>query len=180
MSRIGSKPLPVDKDVNIALEGSLISVTGPKGKLAVTIPAGVKVSQSDGNIIVTTSKSNLQGLTRSLLSNALTGVKVGWKKELELVGVGFRAQSSGRELTLSLGFSHPVVVPAPEGITFEVSENKITISGADKYVVGQLAATIRDIKPPEPYKGKGIRYKGEKIRKKLGKAAKVAGAVGPK
>ena len=180
MSRIGSKPLPIDQDVKITIEGSLITVTGPKGKLTVTVPAGVKVLQNDGNIIVSTSKSNLQGLTRSLISNAFYGVKVGWKKELELVGVGFRAQSSGRELTLSLGFSHPVVVPAPEGVTFEVSENKISISGADKYVVGQLSAKIRDIKPPEPYKGKGIRYKGEKIRKKLGKAAKVAGAVGVK
>lgn len=180
MSRIGSKPLKLENDVKLTVSQGAATVTGPKGTLTVSIPTGVTVSQTDGNVVVSTKHDNLQGLTRALLSNATVGVKTGWKKELELVGVGFRAQTTGTELTLSLGFSHPVKFLAPNGFTFAVVDNKIIISGADKYVVGELAAKIRHVKPPEPYKGKGIRYLGEKIRKKLGKAAKAAGAAGAK
>ncbi|MBM3283354.1 50S ribosomal protein L6 [Candidatus Gottesmanbacteria bacterium] len=183
MSRIGKKPIIIDKDLKLAIEDQKVTVSGPNGKIDLKIPAELTVVYSGSQVeirAVDSSVANIQGLFRSLLQNAITGVKSLWNKKLELVGVGFRAQTSGSELVLDLGLSHPVKVKAPDGITFRVEENKIIVSGMDKQLVGQIAALIRKIKPPEPYKGKGIRYEGEYIRKKLGKAAKAVGAIGAK
>lgn len=180
MSRIGSKLLLLPSDVKITIAESTATVMGPKGTLALTIAHGVNVRQEEGGIVIETTQGNLQGLTRALIANAIVGVKTGWSKQLELVGVGFKATATANELTLNLGFSHPVKIVAAKDTAFIVSENKITVTGIDKYLVGELAAQIRRIKPPEPYKGKGIRYTGEVIRKKLGKAAKATGAVGAK
>jgi len=180
MSRLGNKPLPIEKGVTVTPGKGTVTVSGPKGTVAIAVPDGVEVVVSEWQLHVKTTEGSLQGLTRALLGNAIKGVVTLWSKQLELVGVGFKATTDGSELTLNLGFSHPVKIHAPPGITFEVSENIITILGADKYLVGEIASKIRRAKPPEPYKGKGIRYEGEKIRKKLGKAAKAAGAVSAK
>ena len=183
MSRIGKKSIIVDKDVKMSVNADLVSVEGPLGKMSIKLPQGVTLTQTGDKIEVKTKETNgkaIHGLYRSLVQNALVGVKKGWQKTLEMVGVGFRAQISGNELILSLGFSHPIKIQAPPGISFQVNESKITISGTDKYLVGEVAAGIRRIKKPEPYKGKGIRYQGEFIRKKLGKAAKAVGATGAK
>jgi len=184
MTRIGRKPIIIEQDIRISQADGKIFVEGPTGKINLVIPKEINVKIS-GNVIEITEKSgtsakNIQGLFRGLLQNAVRGVKNPWTKTLELIGVGYRAQTTGTELDLSVGFSHPVKILAPAGITFKVSENKITVSGADKYLVGEVAAGIRRIKPPEPYKGKGIRYEKEYIRKKLGKAAKAVGAAGTK
>lgn len=183
MSRIGKKPILLDPDIKVSIQGNTVNVKGPNGSLNLSIPRGIKVEQVENKITISSSDKdggNIHGLFRSLLANIVTGVKKYWTKRLEMVGVGYRAKTTGNELTLHLGFSHPVIINAPDGITFGVSENKITITGADKYLVGETAATIRRLKKPEPYKGKGIRYEGEFIRKKLGKAAKAVGAVGAK
>ena len=180
MSRIGKKPIIIEGDISVTINDRVVNVSGPRGALVVQVPNGIEVKLIDKTLHVKTKKEgaeNLQGLTRTLISNAIYGVKSGWTKSLELVGVGFRAQTSGNELILSLGFSHPVKIIAPSGVTFAVSENKITVSGADKYLIGEVAASIRRLKGAEPYKGKGIRYEGEYIRKKVGKAAKVVGGV---
>lgn len=185
MSRIGQKPIEIPAGVSVTIKDGVVDVNGPKGKMAVNVTRGINVNQ-EGNVLKVTMKSNseyfnaLSGLNRTLVSNAVYGVSNLWTKSLELVGVGFRAQTTGKELVLALGFSHPVKVLAPEGITFAVQENKITVSGVDKYLVGEQAAQIRQYKPPEPYKGKGIRYVGEKIRKKAGKAKALGGAPGAK
>lgn len=181
MSRIGKKPIIIPADINITIDNGIARVSGPKGQLDVIIPEYIKIVKTDNllNVIASNSKvSNLLGLTRSLIQNAVTGVKDGWSKTLEMVGVGFRAQSEGNKLVLNVGFSHPVNINAANGISFQVKENKITVLGIDKYLVGETAALIRRAKPPEPYKGKGIRYEGEFIRKKLGKAAKTVGVGG--
>lgn len=182
MSRIGLKPISVDAQVTIAFDGNVIRVAGPKGNITMTKPEDVSIKLDNGVLRVESNGSDeeksIHGLIRSILSNAIKGVVVPWTKDLELIGVGFRAQTTGQELVLHVGFSHPVNIKAPEGITFAVSENIITVTGVDKYVVGEVAAVIRRHKKPEPYKGKGIRYKGEYIRKKLGKAAKALGASG--
>ncbi len=181
MSRIGNKPITIEEGVNLSVEQNLVKFVGPKGNMEVKIPKELKL-KVDGNIIEIQADDlrkfvHLQGLYRSLISNAVVGVKTGWTKSLELVGVGFRAQTDGRELTMNLGFSHPVKIVAPTGISFAVSENKITVLGVNKYLVGEVAASIRRVKKPEPYKGKGIKYEGEYIRKKLGKAAKAVGGT---
>lgn len=182
MSRVGLKPILVDAQVTVTLEGDVIHVSGPKGNITITKPEEISVKLDNGVLEVKADESDkaksIHGLIRSILSNAIKGVVTPWSKDLELVGVGFRAQTTGQELVLHLGFSHPVDIKAPDGITFAVSENVITVTGVDKYVVGEVAASIRRCKKPEPYKGKGIRYKGEYIRKKLGKAAKAVGAAG--
>ncbi|MBI4067400.1 50S ribosomal protein L6 [Candidatus Gottesmanbacteria bacterium] len=182
MSRIGLKPIQIPPGVTINQKDGVIEVVGPKGKSSVKIEKGLSVSQENGQIMVhaqskTAKLSALSGLNRTLIQNALVGVTTLWTKSLELVGVGFRAQSDGATLTLSLGFSHPIKIIAPPAITFVVSDNKITVSGIDKYLVGEEAAKIRRYKPPEPYKGKGIKYLGEIVRKKAGKATKALGGA---
>jgi large subunit ribosomal protein L6 len=183
MSKIAKKPVILKEGVNVVLEGNKVKVSGPKGELSFAVPTGIKIAVADGQIVVSQEKKNdsetnaLFGLTRSILNNLVKGVTEGFEKKLELSGVGYRAQAAGNTLTLSLGFSHPVVVKVEQGITFTVDENVITISGIDKALVGDTAAKVRAIRPPEPYKGKGIKYAGERIRRKVGKAAKAVGGV---
>jgi large subunit ribosomal protein L6 len=181
MSRIGNSPIALPSNVQFNMDGNIVTVTGPLGTLTVPVRPEVKVELADGQILVKRKKNDglsrsLHGLTRSLIFNAVTGVEKGWEKRLELVGVGYRAAMSGNDLTLSVGYSHPVKITAPAGITFKVEENtKIVVSGIDKEEVGQKAAEIRSSRPPEPYQGKGVRYAGEYVRRKAGKAGK-AGA----
>ncbi len=183
MSKIGKQPIEVLQGVTVALQNGEVSVSGGKGNLSFKIPQGIDVKQADGKIIVSqvnpenSEIRNIFGLVRAQIANMVKGVSQGFEKKLELSGVGYRAQVAGDNLTLSVGFSHPVIVKAPTGITFSVNENIITISSFDKSWVGDMAAKIRDIRPPEPYKGKGISYLGEKIRRKAGKAAKTVGAT---
>ena len=176
MSRIGKTPIPIPQGVEIKRAGSTVEVKGPKGSLSHTIPEGVSMQVEDGAIHVkrkTDAKRvrSLHGLSRTLIANMVTGVTEGFTKGLEIVGIGYRANIQGRNLQLSLGYSHPVIYPIPEGIEVEVEkQNKITIKGIDKQQVGQVAAEIRSFRRPEPYKGKGIRYVGEQVRRKAGKA----------
>ena len=175
MSRIGRMPIQLPKEVKVSWDPSRIEVIGPKGTLTCPLPRGIGVSVDGGMVLVQREREErtlraLHGLTRSLIANMVTGVTQGFEKKLEIVGVGFRADVQGNLLKLSLGFSHPVLFPIPEGIKVEVEKQTlITIKGIDKQLVGTIAAKLRSIKPPEPYKGKGIRYFGEKIRKKVGK-----------
>jgi large subunit ribosomal protein L6 len=183
MSKIGKKPVEVKSGVNVSITGQTVAVSGPKGQLSFVIPAGIKAEVKEGQILVTQAKKNdvetnaLFGLTRAMLNNLVKGVSEGFEKKLELSGVGYRAQGTGNTLTLSVGFSHPVVIKADQGIIFTVVENIITISGSDKVMIGDIAAKVRAIRPPEPYKGKGIKYVGERIRRKAGKAAKAVGGA---
>lgn len=183
MSRVGSNPITIPSNVTVAIDGHIVTANGPLGNLTTEFRPEIKVELKDNQIIVARKKNDqmsraLHGLTRSLIANTVVGVEKGWSKKLELVGVGYRANTTGQTLTLSVGYSHPVVVEAPEGVKFQVDENtKITVSGIDKIVVGQVSAKIRASRPPEPYQGKGIRYAGEYVRRKAGKAGKVgAGA----
>ncbi len=178
MSRIGKQPIPVPSGVEIKIDGSTVSVKGPKGELTQIISEVITVTLEDGVIHVTrpddsrTARS-LHGLSRTLVANMVIGVSEGYAKNLEIVGVGYRAAMKGKDIELLLGFSHPVNVIAAPGIEFEVpAPTKITVRGIDKQQVGQVAADIRKWRKPEPYKGKGVRYEGEKVRRKLGKAAK--------
>jgi large subunit ribosomal protein L6 len=178
VSRIGKQPIPVPSGVEIKIDGSTVTVKGPKGELSQSFSEILTVKQEDGFLVVERPDDgrearSLHGLTRTLLSNMVTGVSEGYFKNLEIVGVGYRAVLKGSDLELALGFSHPVVVTPESGITFEVpAPNKITVRGIDKQRVGQIAAEIRKWRKPEPYKGKGVRYEGEHVRRKLGKAAK--------
>ena len=179
MSRIGKTPIEIKSGVEVVVNADSVEIKGPKGTLAQSIPEGIEVQKEEETIIVKRDNDlretkALHGLVRSLLNNMVQGVTEGYQKQLELVGVGYRAQSKGKNaLELQLGFSHPVKYSAPEGITLEVpSQTEINISGIDKQVVGQVAADIRALKKPEPYKGKGIRYVGEHIIRKAGKTAK--------
>jgi large subunit ribosomal protein L6 len=179
MSRIGKTPVAVPAGVDVSVSGSTVEVKGPKGTLSRDLPEQVSLSQDDGTLILERSDDSrearaLHGLTRSLVNNMVIGVSEGFSKQLEIVGVGYRAAAKGKdELELQLGFSHPVSVKAPEGIEFDVpQQTQINVIGIDKQVVGQVAADIRALKKPEPYKGKGIRYAGEHIIRKAGKAAK--------
>lgn len=178
MSRIGKQPIPVPSGVEVTINGSEVVVKGPKGTLTSVFDKDMLIEMEDGTVVVRRPTDerrhrSLHGLTRTLISNMVTGVNEGFKKDLEIVGVGYRAALKGTDLDLSLGFSHPVIVVAEPGITFEVpAPTRISVSGIDKQRVGQVAAEIRKIRPPEPYKGKGVRYAGEKVRRKLGKAAK--------
>lgn len=178
MSRIGKIPVPVPDGVQIDLDGDHVTVTGPKGDLAMTAPEGVSLSTNDDGEVVVTPTSDSRdsrsrhGLVRSLVANMVEGVSNGYTKRLELVGVGYRAQQKGKNLEFQVGFSHPVLVEAPDGITLEApAPTQVVVTGVDKQLVGQVAADIRKIRPPEPYKGKGIKYEGEAIRRKAGKAA---------
>ena len=183
MSRIGRIPVEVPKDVNITLDEFKIVVKGSKGELSFDIPKGIKVKFENDQIVVSQEEKTqnltkaLFGLTRAMIANMVRGVSSGFEKKLELSGVGFRSQVNGNELVLSLGFSHPVKIQAPVGISFAVKDNAISVMGIDKALVGNTAAVIRAIKPPEPYKGKGIKYAGEKIRRKAGKSAKAVGGA---
>jgi len=178
VSRIGKQPIPVPSGVEVKIDGSTVTVKGPKGELSQTFTDVLTIEMADGAIVVTrpddsrTARS-LHGLTRTLVANMVTGVSAGFSKNLEIVGVGYRAAMKGKDLELQLGYSHPVLVAAEPGISFEVPQpTRITVSGIDKQQVGQVAADIRKWRKPEPYKGKGIRYEGEYVRRKLGKAAK--------
>lgn len=182
MSRIGKLPVIIKEGVTVSEENGSVVVAGPKGTLAFKIPSGIDVTIANGAVSVATKKEDGEimpyfGLTRASIANMIKGVTEGFSKQLELSGVGYRAQAAGSDLTLSVGYSHPVKIKAGEGITFSVSENVITVSGIDKKLVGDAAAEIRAVRPPEPYKGKGISYKGERIRRKAGKAAKAVGAA---
>jgi large subunit ribosomal protein L6 len=176
MSRIGKAPVEVPGGVNVELAGREIKVTGPKGELTVPVGQGVTVEQEDGNLVVRRRSDAppdraMHGLTRSLLQNAVTGVTDGFTKTLNIAGVGYRAALQGRDINLQVGYSHPVSVAPREGVEFEVpNATTIIVRGIDKQRVGQMAAEIRKVRPPEPYKGKGIRYSDEQIRRKVGKA----------
>ena len=179
MSRIGRAPITVPSSVTVEVAGDTVTVKGPQGTLERTIPGTITVRQEGDTLVVERPNDErqnraLHGLTRSLVANMVTGVTVGFSKELEIVGVGYRAQAKGPgSLELALGFSHPVFFDAPEGVTFEVpAPTKIVVKGNDKEVVGQVAANIRKIRKPEPYKGKGVRYADERVLRKAGKAAK--------
>jgi large subunit ribosomal protein L6 len=181
MSRIGKLPITITQGVAIERDGSKMKVTGPKGTVEFDIPRQVTVKEEDGKLIVEIKGSDklskaLHGTVRAIIANNVKGVSEGWTKKMELVGTGFRAEVAGNLLTLTLGFSHPVKVTAPEGVNFKVEKNIISVEGADRAKVGQICAEIRRNKPPEPYKGKGILYQGEKVRRKAGKAAKATAA----
>jgi large subunit ribosomal protein L6 len=178
MSRIGRLPIDIPSGVDVKIDGSAVTVKGPKGELALTVASPIEVKLEENQVLVTrpdderTSRS-LHGLTRTLIANQIIGVTQGYSKALEIVGTGYRVAQKGSSLELALGFSHPVVVDAPAGITLTVEgNNKITVAGIDKQAVGEVAANIRKIKKPEPYKGKGIRYAGEVVRRKAGKSGK--------
>lgn len=179
MSRIGNAPITVPSGVDVSISGSDITVKGPKGTLEHVAPEGISVAVEDGELNVSRASDErqlkaLHGLTRSLINNMVIGVNEGFRKDLEIVGVGYRAAAKGKDkLELALGFSHPVTVQAPEGIEFDVPEpTKIGVVGIDKQAVGQVAAEIRSYRKPEPYKGKGVKYVGERIVRKAGKAGK--------
>ena len=179
MSRIGKKPIQIPQGVEVKIEGQKITIKGPKGELKREVRPEINVEIKDGQIFVLPQVESKQtkafwGLTRALVQNMVRGVTEGYEKKLEIEGLGFRAVLEGGNLVLSLGFSHPVKIDAPPGIKFLVEKNIITVSGADKELVGQTAANIRKVKKPEPYKGKGIKYMGEVIRRKVGKKAAAA------
>jgi len=182
MSKIAKKPVTIKEGVKINLSSNEISVEGPKGGLAFKIPKGVSVKITQDKIkvvqeVATIEAKALSGLVRAIIANMIIGVTDGFEKKLELSGVGYRAQASGSSLTLSVGYSHPVKITADPSISFSVEENIITVSGIDKGLVGDTASKIRSVRPPEPYKGKGIKYQGEHIRRKVGKAAKAIGGA---
>jgi large subunit ribosomal protein L6 len=178
MSRIGKQPVEIPSGVDVVVDGQRVAVTGPRGSLEQTFHPEVRITKDDGTIVLERTAEDgfhrgLHGLTRTLIANMVVGVTQGYEKRLEVVGVGYRAVLKGSDLELALGFSHPVHVQAPKGIEFEVpTPTRITIRGIDKQLVGEVAANIRKVRKPEPYKGKGVRYEGEFVRKKAGKAAK--------
>lgn len=181
MSRIGRLPVEIPSGVDVKISGSHVQIKGPKGELEFTFSPQLEIREEDGEVVITRPSDqreirSLHGTTRALINNMVVGVTEGFEKELRLVGVGYRATMSGSNLVLNVGYSHPVEIEPPEGITFEVGERsqQVIVRGYDKQKVGQIAADIRMVRPPEPYKGKGIRYKGEWIRRKAGKAGKVA------
>ena len=179
MSRIGKLPVPVPSGVDISIDGSTVSVMGPKGALSHTVAEPITVARDDDGAIVVTRPNDeresrsLHGLTRTLIANMVVGVTEGYSRSLEIVGTGYRAVARGSDIELALGFSHPVLVKAPQGVTITVDgPTKLTVSGIDKQQVGEVAANIRKLRKPEPYKGKGVRYEGEQVRRKAGKAGK--------
>ncbi|HEX2904699.1 MAG TPA: 50S ribosomal protein L6 [Jatrophihabitans sp.] len=178
MSRIGKLPIPVPSGVDVAIDGQLVTVKGPKGSLSHTVAEPITVSQEDGSLIVARPDEEreskaLHGLSRTLIANMVVGVTGGYSKTMEIVGTGYRVAAKGSDLEFALGFSHPVVVPAPEGITFRVeTPTRFAVEGIDKQKVGEVAANIRKLRKPDPYKGKGVRYQGEVIRRKAGKTGK--------
>ena len=181
MSRIGHQPVEIPSGVDIKIDGTHVRVKGPKGELEFTFSPKLEIKEENDEIVITRPNDQrearaLHGTTRALINNMVLGVTEGFEKELRLVGVGYRASLSGNNLVLNVGYSHPVEIEPPEGITFEVGERsqQVIVRGYDKQKVGQIAADVRKVRPPEPYKGKGIRYQGEWIRRKAGKAGKVA------
>jgi len=178
MSRIGKAPIPVPDKVNVSLDGLTVTVKGPKGELSRTLPDGVIITQDGAQLLVAPTSENRRsrerhGLSRTLVANMVEGVSQGFTRKLEIIGVGYRAQVQGKKLVVSAGYSHPVEMVPPEGVTFAVENNTtVLVSGADKEVVGNEAAKVRAIRPPEPYKGKGIKYEGERILRKAGKTGK--------
>ncbi len=178
MSRIGRLPISVPAGVEVKVDGSLVSVKGPKGQLSLTVSNPIEVALEEGTLTVSRPNDeresrSLHGLTRTLISNLITGVTEGYEKKLEIVGTGYRVQAKGSDLEFALGYSHPVAVKAPEGITLTVEgPTKLSVSGINKQQVGEVAANIRKLRKPDPYKGKGIRYAGEVIRRKVGQAGK--------
>lgn len=182
MSKIGKLPIELTNGVTVAVQGDQAQISGPKGNASYTIPSGVTVTVEEDKVLVTVVDNTARGvravygLTRANLANIVKGMGAGFERKLELTGVGYRATMQGATLVLSLGFAHPVKFDPPAGITLAVVDNGIVVSGTDKIAVGQMASQIRAVKPPEPYKGKGIKYAGERVRRKAGKAAKAAGA----
>jgi large subunit ribosomal protein L6 len=181
MSRIGRLPIAVPSTVDVTIDGRRLTVKGPKGTLSRELHPDISVTREDGTLVVTRpteqkTHKQLHGLTRTLVNNMVVGVTDGYRKGLEITGVGYRAALSGRKLTLNLGYSHPIEIDPPEGISFEVENpTRLAVVGIDKELVGQIAAKVRSTRKPEPYKGKGVRYAGEVIRRKAGKAGKVGG-----
>ncbi|KGA04814.1 MAG: 50S ribosomal protein L6 [actinobacterium acMicro-4] len=178
MSRIGRLPIEIPSGVDITIDGQHVAVKGPKGELALTVKEPIEARKVENQVIVTRpdderSSRSLHGLSRTLINNLIIGVTEGYKKELEIVGTGYRIASQGQGVEFQLGYSHPITVQPPEGITFTVEGNtKLVVSGIDKQAVGEVAANIRKLRKPEPYKGKGVRYAGENVRRKAGKAGK--------
>lgn len=176
MSRVGKMPIPIPTGVNVDISDGMISVNGPKGALSQPVPDGISVRTEDSTLLVERASDerglrSLHGLIRTLVNNMVVGVTAGFEKRLDIVGTGYRAQAAGTGLTISVGYSHPVVFEPPEGINLAMeSPTRVVVSGIDKQAVGEIAAQIRRIRPPEPYKGKGIRYQGEVVRRKAGKA----------
>jgi len=174
MSRIGNKLIPIPSGVKVQLKGDVVDVQGPKGKMSVAVPAGIRFEQKDGTLIArrdSEERRALHGLARALVANAVTGVTQGFKKDLDIVGVGYRAEVRGKNVVFALGYSHPIEFPIPEGIQIAVDkQTHIVVSGADKAQVGQIAANLRGLRPPDPYKQKGVRITGERLKKKAGKA----------
>jgi large subunit ribosomal protein L6 len=175
MSRIGKKPIPLPKGVTVKIEGNTVAVQGPKGKLDTALPAGIKMQQQDGNLVAireNDSQAALHGLARALVNNAVEGVTKGWARDLEIVGIGYRAELKGKgTVVFSLGYSHPIEYPLPSGIEVAVDpkQTKLTVTGIDRQKVGQVAAEMRSLRPPDPYKNKGVRYSDERLKKKAGK-----------
>ena len=177
MSRIGKQPIKIPQGVKIAVDGNTVRAEGPKGKLSQPVPSGLTPKMHDGTLVIERGSEErevraLHGLARALVANMVHGVKDGFERKLEIIGIGYRAQMQGKAIQLALGYSHPIVFPLPEGVTAEIDKQvAITLRGADKAVLGQTAAKLRALRKPDPYKGKGIRYQGEVVRKKGGKKA---------
>jgi large subunit ribosomal protein L6 len=179
MSKIGQLPIQIPNGVTVEINGSTVGVNGTKGKLSIVVNDLIKLKQEEGNLLVSVTKEtkfakSIWGTTRKLIDNMIKGVNEGWSKQLELVGTGYRAEVQGNTLVLTVGYSHPIKIEAPDGISFKVEKGIITVDGIDRQVVGQISANIRSSRPPEPYKGKGVKYVDEVIRRKAGKAAKTA------
>jgi large subunit ribosomal protein L6 len=178
MSRIGRLPIEIPSGVDVTVDGSAVTVKGPKGELNLTVARPIEVAVQDGQVVVTRpdderESRSLHGLTRTLIANNILGVTQGYSKSLEVVGTGYRVMARGTDIEFALGFSHPVIVTPPAGISFQVEgNNRLTVSGIDKQAVGEVAANIRKIRKPEPYKGKGVRYAGEAVRRKTGKSGR--------
>jgi large subunit ribosomal protein L6 len=175
MSRIGKKTIPLPQGVTVRIEGDTVAVQGPKGKLDTRLPAGIKIQQQDGHLVAVRendSQAAVHGLARALVNNAVEGVTKGWTRELEIVGIGYRAEMKGKNtVVFSLGYSHLIEYPLPQGIeaTVDPKQTKLSVSGIDRQKVGQVAAEMRSLRPPDPYKNKGVRYAGERLKKKVGK-----------
>jgi large subunit ribosomal protein L6 len=175
MSRIGKKPIPLPKGVTVKIEGNTVAVQGPKGKLDTPLPVGIQMQQQDGHLVAireNDSQAAVHGLARALVNNAVEGVTKGWTRELEIVGIGYRAEMKGKGMVVfTLGYSHPIEYPLPTGIEVAVDpkQTKLSVTGIDRQKVGQVAAEMRALRPPDPYKNKGVRYAGERLKKKVGK-----------
>jgi large subunit ribosomal protein L6 len=177
MSRIGKKPIGIPQGVKVQVDGNVVRAEGPKGRLTQAVPSGISAQLNDGQLVLTRATDArtvraLHGLARSLVANMVTGVSAGFERKLEIVGIGYRAQMQGKNIQLALGYSHPIVFALPDGITAEIERQvSITLRGVDKALLGQTAARLRELRKPDPYKGKGIRYAGEVVRRKVGKKA---------